>query len=143
MRLPTPSAAQIGTAVHAGAAVFDESIMDNSGFSVDDAAGAVIDAIFYPKEEVDWQDTNQKEAEKLALPLHRLYCERIAPKQQYIIAIEALCDDLDITDLGLTLTGTVDRVRQTPDGLGIADLKTGKTAVAADGKVRRRVMPCS
>ena len=30
----------------------------------------------------------------------------------------------------------MDRVRVTPDGFGIADIKTGKTAVSADGTVK-------
>lgn len=50
--------------------------------------------------------------------------------------MEATCESLTFTDIGLTLTGTVDRVRATPDGLGIADIKTSKTAVAADGTVK-------
>lgn len=135
MRLPRSAAAQIGTAVHAGTAAYDESLMSNQGLSIDDAAGALVDAIQKPKEDVDWSEVNQSEAEKLALPLHKLYCEKVAPEQDYI-AVETLCDDLTISDIGLTLAGTVDRVRQTDQGLGIADIKTGKTAVGADGLVK-------
>ena len=35
--------------------------------------------------------------------------------------------------LGIALTGTVDRVRRTEEGYGIADIKTGKSAVGSDG----------
>ena len=43
------------------------------------------------------------------------------------------CERLEISDLGIALTGTTDRIRQTAEGLGVADLKTGKTAVGSDG----------
>ena len=71
----------------------------------------------------------------MALPLHGLYCREIAPREDYV-AGEATCENLTLTDIGLTLMGTVDRVRATPNGLGIADIKTGKTAVVADGTVK-------
>ena len=45
------------------------------------------------------------------------------------------CKRLELTDLGIALTGTTDRVRQLSDGrLGIADLKTGGRAVGTDGR---------
>lgn len=135
MRLPTSGAARLGTAVHAGASLFDQSRLEDNPLSADDCAGAVVDVLYGKDEEVDWEDSTPKEAEKIAVPLHKLYCEKIAPKQEYV-AVEALCDNLAITDIGITLTGTVDRIRVTPDGLGIADIKTGKTAVSADGKVK-------
>ncbi|MBD5641847.1 MAG: PD-(D/E)XK nuclease family protein [Desulfovibrio sp.] len=135
MRLPTSGAALLGTAVHAGTALFDQSKLDGNPLTSDEAAGAVVDTLQKPEFEVDWEDSNPNEAEKLALPLHKLYCEKVAPKQNYT-AVEATCEALELTDISLTLTGTVDRVRKTEEGLGIADIKTGKTAVGADGKVR-------
>lgn len=135
LRLPVSAAAQLGTAVHAGTALFDQSRLDGSPLTVDDCAGALVDALQNPSAEVDWEDTSPAEAERLAMPLHKLYCETIAPKQDYA-AVEATCESLTFTDIGLTLTGTVDRVRRTSSGLGIADIKTGKSAVAADGTVK-------
>lgn len=135
MRRPTSAAARLGTAVHAGTALYDQSILDGNPLTPDEAAGAVVDAIHRPDEEVDWEDTSPHEAESIAVPLHRLYCEHIAPAQEYT-AVEATCESLTFTDIGLTLTGTVDRVRVTSDGLGIADIKTGKSAVGADGTVK-------
>lgn len=135
LRLPTSAAARLGTAIHAGTALYDQSMLDRSPLTPDEAAGAVVDAIHRPDEDVDWEDTSPREAENIAVPLHKLYCERIAPAQEYV-AVEATCESLSITDLGLTLTGTVDRVRATPDGFGIADIKTGKSAVSADGTVK-------
>ena len=135
MRLPISGAARLGQAVHAGTALFDQSRMDGSDLSPDEAAGAVVDLLQSKEEDVDWSEVSQSEAEKIAIPLHTLYCEKIAPSQDYV-AVEALCDNLTFTDIGLTLTGTVDRVRKADEGYGIADIKTGKSAVAADGTVK-------
>ena len=134
LRLPRSAAAQLGTAVHEGAALYDQSRLDGNPLSADETAGAVVDALQHPREDVDWEDTSAAEVERMALPLHGLYCREIAPRQEYV-AVEATCENLTLTDIGLTLTGTVDRVRSTPTGLGISDIKTGKTAVAADGTV--------
>lgn len=42
-----------------------------------------------------------------------------------------------IADLGIELTGTTDRVRISPEGgMGIADIKTGATAVNAQGQLK-------
>ncbi len=137
MRLPTSGAARLGQAVHAGTALFDQSKLEDNPLTADEAASAVVDTIHGHDEEVDWSEVSQNEAEKIAIPLHKLYCNEIASRQEYV-AVEALCEDLAIADIGITLTGTVDRVRVTDDGLGIADIKTGKTAVAADGTVKTR-----
>lgn len=134
MRSPRSAAAQLGTAVHAGTALFDESRLDGaSPISADDAAGAVVDAIHKPEEDVDWEDTAPKEAERIALALHTRYCAEIAPTQRYV-GVEVQCERLELPDLGIALTGTTDRVRETPQGLGIADLKTGGRAVGTDGR---------
>lgn len=134
LRRPRSAAAQLGTAIHASTAVYDESRMTGQGITADEAAGALVDAIHKPAEDVDWEEDSPKTAEKIGLALHRLYCDEIAPVQDYR-GVEVTCERLEITDLGIALTGTTDRVRVTPDGLGIADLKTGKTAVGADGAV--------
>lgn len=134
MRGPRSAAAQLGTAVHAGTAVFDASrLPGGSPVSADDAAGALVDAIHKPEEEVDWDDTAPNDVERIALALHTKYCNDIAPRQVYR-GVEVKCEKLELPELGIALTGTTDRVRETPSGLGISDLKTGKTAVGADGK---------
>jgi RecB family exonuclease len=135
LRLPRSGAAQLGTAVHAGTAVYDKSRLDGNPLTADDAAGAVVDAIHRPDDDVDWGEDQPQEAEDIALALHRMYCREVAPKQHYA-AVEVTCDRLDITDLGISLTGTTDRVTRTADGYGIADIKTGKSAVGADGSVK-------
>lgn len=135
MRLPRSGAAQLGTAVHAGTALFDSSRLEGNPVTVDEAAGAVADAVHKPEEDVDWGEDSPGEAEAIGIALHKRYCQEIAPHQQYV-AIEAKCTELKIPDIGIALTGTTDRVTFTDNGYGIADIKTGKTAVAADGTVK-------
>lgn len=136
LRMPSSAASQLGTAVHAGTAVFDASrLPGNTPVTADDAAGAVVDAIYKPEHEVDWDDEKPQDAEKIALALHSKYCAEIAPKQEYA-GVEVECERLELSDLRIALTGTTDRVRRVGDGLGISDLKTGKTAVSADGTVK-------
>ena len=134
-RMPSNGKATLGRAVHASTAVFDQSIIDGAGITIDEAAAAAVDAINSPDEEVDWEDDSPRDAEKIALSLHGKYCNEIAPGQKYH-AVEVKCDKLEITDLGLALTGTTDRVRETDEGFSICDIKTGKAAVGSDGAVK-------
>lgn len=135
LRMPASASARLGTAVHASTALFDASRLNGTKLTADEAAGAAVDAIHKPDEDVVWDELQPSEAEKIALSLHRLYCAAIAPRQIYA-AVEASCERLELTDLGIALTGTVDRVRRTEDGYGIVDIKTGKSAVSADGTCR-------
>lgn len=134
-RMPRSAPAQLGTAVHAGTAVFDSSRLPGGDpVSADDAAGALVDAIHHPEEEVDWEDTAPKDVERIALALHTRYCNDVAPTQTYL-GVEVKCEKLELPDLGIALTGTTDRVRRTHSGgLGISDLKTGGKAVGVDGR---------
>ncbi len=95
-----------------------------------------MDTLYHPTYEVNWEDSGPDKVEEIATNLLGLYCTGVAPEQSYI-AVEATCDDLAIEDLGITLTGTTDRIRQTIDGeYGIADIKTGGSVVATDGTVK-------
>lgn len=136
-RTPSNSKSMLGKAVHASTAVFDQSVIDGTGISIDEAAAAAIDTIHRPDEDVVWEDdATPQDAEKIALALHVKYCQTVAPKQVYR-GVEIKCESLEITDLGIALTGSTDRIRETADGsLGICDLKTGKAAVGADGSVK-------
>lgn len=136
LRLPKSAAAHLGTAIHAGTAVYDEARLDGQAISVDDAAGVTVDTLYHPEEDMAWGEDSPQTLESVALGLHRLYCANISPTMDYV-AIEATCTELDIPELGISLTGTTDRVYRDQWGdLGIADLKTGKNAVAADGSVK-------
>ena len=134
-RTPSNGKAMLGKAVHASTAVFDQSKIDGTGISIDEAAAAAVDTIHRPDEDVVWEDDTPQDAEKIALSLHTKYCQIIAPTQTYR-GVEIKCERLEITDLGIALTGTTDRVRETADGLAICDLKTGKAAVGSDGNVK-------
>lgn len=136
LRLPRSGAAQLGTAVHASTAAFDHAALEGNPITADDAAGAAVDAIHRPEDEVKWDELTPQTAEKIALGLNKKYCESVAPQQKYL-GVEVRCESLIITDLDLELTGTTDRIRISPDGdLGIADIKTGANAVSADGTVK-------
>lgn len=136
LRMPMSGKAALGKAVHASTGAFDSARVLGSPITADDAAAAAVDSLYKPDEEVDWGDDSIDKAEKVALALHTRYCRDMAPTQNYV-GVEASCEALTISDLGITLTGTIDRVYQDEFGnLGIADLKTGKTAVSADGTVK-------
>ena len=136
LRLPTSGAAQLGTAVHAGTALFDMSKLKDAGLTVEDCAGEVVNTIWKPERDIDWGDSSPKEAEPIALALHRRYCDQISPHFEFS-DVEAECQNLDIPDLGIRLTGTTDRIYRASTGeYGIADIKTGKSAVATDGTVK-------
>lgn len=133
--MPSSGNAQLGTAIHAGAAVFDSSRINNAGITVDEAAAAVVDAIYKPEADVQWdEEASQKDAEKIGVALHKKYCCEISPKYEYV-AVEVACDRIEITDLGIALTGTTDRIREIDSGYGVSDLKSGKTVVSADGTI--------
>lgn len=134
--MPRSAAAQLGTAVHASTGAFDASrLPGGTPITADDAAGALVDAIHRPEEDVDWDETDPNVAERIGLALHARYCDEIAPQRKYT-GVELKCERLEIPDLGIALTGTTDRVRELPDGRrGISDLKTGGRAVSPDGTV--------
>ncbi len=139
MTMPATGKSILGRAVHASTAVYDVSRIMGGGIKPNDAAGAAVDVIWKPDEEVNWgEDLNPQMAENIAVSLHRLYCEKIAPETEYA-GVEVTCEGLTITDLNLTITGTVDRVYTADDfgctTYGIADIKTGSRAVSVDGKV--------
>ncbi|MDD3676040.1 RecB family exonuclease [Thauera propionica] len=135
-RVPSNGKAMLGKAVHASTAVYDQSRIDGAGITIDEAAAAAVDIIHYhPDEDVVWDDDTPQDVEKIALSLHTKYCQIIAPQQNYT-AVEIQCERLEISDIGLILTGTTDRVRETEEGFSICDLKTGKAAVGPDGKVK-------
>lgn len=137
-RTPSSGAALLGKALHKSTAVFDESTLQGQGITIIEAAAAAVDAIHKPDEEVVFgEDESAKEIEGIALALHGRYCNEIAPTQDYA-AVEVQCERLEITDIGLALTGTTDRIRRTADGFGISDIKSGKTAVKADGSVETK-----
>lgn len=137
-RLPSPSTgkAQLGTAIHAGTAVFDTDRVNGIAPSVDAACDAAAQAIKNPDREIDWQDDKPADALDVAVSLTRRYATHESPRHDFV-AVEARVEALHLTDLDIVLTGTTDRVYRDRDTaeLGIADLKSGKTIVRSDGTV--------
>jgi hypothetical protein len=138
LRTPSGAGALLGTALHRSTAVYDESTIKGAGITINEAAAAAVDAIHKPTDDVRFEEDESPQAiEGIALALHSRYCKEIAPTQTYA-AVEVKCERLEITDIALALTGTTDRVRKTDTGHGIADIKSGKTAVRADGRVETK-----
>ena len=133
LRMPGNGKALLGTAIHASTAAYDQAALDGSPISIDDSAGALVDTLRNPKEDIDWGEDKPRDAEAVGLILHSRYCSQIAPLQDYA-AVEIACDKIEITDLGLSLSGTADRIRRVDGELGIADLKSGGRAVGSDGR---------
>lgn len=135
--MPSTPPALIGTAVHASTAMFDQSVIDGTGYTIDDTAGFAVDALENPDEEVDWAGVRMDKSIDTAIKVHTTYCTEIAPTQTYTV-VEKTMKGLQI-DMGdgviFELTGTLDRIREVKGKRGVADVKTGVRAVGADGTV--------
>jgi hypothetical protein len=140
MNMPSSTAAHLGTSIHASTAAFDQAKLDGQTVTADDAAGVLVDTLHDKNADVNWRDGDftERDAESIGLMLHTKYCLNISPQQEYV-GVEVTCEKMpvDFPELGvrIILTGTTDRIRMTKDGLGIADLKSGKRAVSANGTV--------
>lgn len=140
MRKPSGLRAQLGTAVHAGTAAFDQAGLDGAPISIDDAAGVFVDTLHHPEQEIDYQQDELRvsEAESIGLKLLARYCSTIAPQMQYQ-SVEMPLEPL-VIDCGhgikVRLTGTMDRARVFHlDGRKIInDIKTGARLIS-DGVV--------
>lgn len=137
LRMPSSGKARLGTALHRSTATYDTPTLVDEKPDLRAACDALVDAIENPDEEIAWDDDlGQDAAIAIGLSLTKKYAEKIAPQQRYR-AVEVTCDALDIsTPSGVVrLSGTTDRVRLTEDEReGISDIKSGRTAVGADGK---------
>lgn len=127
--------AALGTAIHAGTAVFDQARISGDSVTADDAAGVMIDKLRDPENEYDpsRDDLSVGEAEKTGVTLLTKYCFEVSPKYNFV-AVEMETNPLDIDCGGgviVRLTGTMDRarIRKGDHGVGIADLKSGSAAV--------------
>jgi hypothetical protein len=134
-RSPQSGAAALGTAIHAGTAVFDSERVARQVPSLSAAEDAAVESVRQPRQETIWDEEGADKAEKIARSLVSRYCTIESPRHEFV-AVEASVESLHITDLGIVLTGHVDRVCAAESGHGIADLKSGKTAVSADGTVK-------
>lgn len=135
--------AALGTAIHAGAAVFDTARLTGDTVTADDAAGVFVDKLRDPENEFDpsRDDLTVPEAERVGLTLLTKYCFEVSPRYNFV-AVEMETKPLDI-DCGngvtVRLTGTMDRarIRKGEHGVGIADLKSGSAAVQKGAAVTK------
>jgi len=135
--------AALGTAIHAGTAVFDQGRLDNAGVTADDAAGAMVDKLRDPSNEFDPKrdDLTMRDAERVGLALVTNYCLDVSPRYEFV-AVEMETTPLDIDCGGgvvVRLTGTMDRarIRKAAHGVGIADVKSGAMAVQQGAAVTK------
>lgn len=134
-RTPQSGIASLGTAIHAGTAAFDTDRVKGIEPSLSAAEDAAVESINKPREETIWDEESKDKAEMVARSLTGRYCTLESAKHDFV-AVEASVEELHITDLGLILTGHVDRVRRVDERFGITDLKSGKTAVGTDGRAK-------
>lgn len=139
--------AALGTAIHAGTAAFDQSRLEGSGVTADDAAGVMVDKLRDPANEFDpaRDDITVPEAEKIGVALVAKYCFDVSPRFDFV-AVEMETRPLDIDCGGgviVRLTGTMDRarIRKAEHGVGIADLKSGSAAVQKGAAVTKGHAP--
>lgn len=141
LRKPAGLRAQLGTAVHASTAAFDSGRLPGGARpSADDTAAVLVDTLHHPDREVDYSrdDLSLRDAERIGLSLHTMYCLDVAPGFEYL-SVEAKLAPLDIDCGGgivVRLTGTMDRSRvaATQAGAVVPDIKTG-SRVISDGQV--------
>lgn len=140
--------AALGTAIHAGTAVFDLARISHDAISADDAGGVLVDKLRDPENEFDpaRDDLTVLEAERIGLTLLTKYCHEVSPHYDFV-AVEMETRPLDINCGGgivVRLTGTMDRarIRRGSGGkVGIADLKSGSAAVQKGAAVTKGHSP--
>lgn len=139
--LASTAPAAIGTAVHFSTAVFDKHTVDKDPITATDAAEVAVNYIVHPDEEVRWGDTLQEKAIDIALGVHTRYCNEIAPHMEYVKVEETLQDmEIEIGEVTLILSGTMDRLRTQNGQYGVNDVKTGARAMSVSaGKHKAQV----
>jgi hypothetical protein len=143
MKSKTSAPAHLGTSIHAGTAVFDTARVRGAAASVDEAADTFVETL-KQSEDVDWRnaDISYREAERIGLSLTVKYCNEISPKYNFVaVEMETKPFDIAVDDVVIRLTGTLDRSRVNVGGkgVGISDVKSGRTAVDNEtGKARTK-----
>lgn len=137
IKMPRSPRSLIGNAVHESAAAYDAARMENTGITINEAAGVIVDYINNYQDDVEWIGLTRRDVERKAIQIHERYCAEISPRFNFVLA-EVRCTpiDLAIDGLKITLTGTVDRVYKSVfEEYGGLDLKTGYAAINASGQV--------
>ena len=152
IRMPSSGVSHLGTAIHAGSAAYDQSVIDGKPISHDEAVGKFVDTLHLdhnpeePNEDgVRWDEyLPLSDAEKVGVKGIVNYIEAIGSKRRYK-AVEAKLEHFPVKfpeqTVVIVLTGKTDRIRAVEDrmkgeiGHGITDIKSGKTRVTKDGRV--------
>lgn len=141
MKLPASVPAHIGTSVHHGTAYYDLGRLARRELTIEDAVHAAVEAFQNPREEIDWRhdDVSKRDALGSTIKATQAYCTELAPKYHYT-AVELRPEPLDINieDQIITITGQMDRTRIVQDtngGIGVNDVKTGRSRVDTHGQV--------
>jgi hypothetical protein len=136
--------AALGTAIHAGTAVFDQARITGETVTANDAAGVLVDKLRDPENEYDpdKDDLTAKEAEIIGITLLSKYCAEVSPNYDYL-SVEMETSPLIIdcgNDIHIQLTGTLDRARvhkHKNGAIGITDLKSGAASVQKGAAVTK------
>ncbi|WP_434627559.1 PD-(D/E)XK nuclease family protein [Chromobacterium sp. CV08] len=143
MHMPSSPRAQLGTAIHAATAAFDQAALAGQTLRPVDVSPVLVDELRNPERDVDWHadELTRRDAERIGLQLVTRYCLEIAPRYQYV-AVELEVRPWQIDCGGGTvieIRGTLDRSRARQDaaGVGICDLKSGVNAVI-DGRAKTK-----
>ena len=139
LRNPVGGRMRLGTCVHHGTAVYDQSRIEGVGLSVDDAVGEFVDKLRTEEEDVRWDtDLSRREAEDIGLRLVMKYCQDVSPRYSFVaveLRPEPLTVDVPEHGVSIIITGQMDRTRArkgATGGIGVSDIKTGARAVQKD-----------
>ncbi len=139
---PFSSRAELGSSIHAATAAFDRSILlgDDSDHALDNAIQVFHDT--FGQSESKWKaDPSNagfpyRVADNTGHALVTRYCLDIAPQFRYrYVELTLHHLDVEVDGVEIRLTGSTDRVAEFATGLGVVDLKSGKSRVNASSEV--------
>jgi len=139
---PFSSRAELGTSIHAATAAYDRSVLlgEDPSPALDNALGVFHDT--FRQVESQWKadpsnaDFPYRTADNTGHALVTRYCLEVAPQFKYrYVELTLKHLDVEVDGVEIRLTGSTDRVAETPEGLGIVDLKSGKSRVNSSSEV--------
>lgn len=134
IRLPSSGEATLGTAVHAGTALFD-----SRAGTVRDAIDCAREHIAHPKEETLWNsaELSARDADKMAATMTAGYCATFERAEWLAVERNFAPLVVDVGDVQIELTGSADRIARLENGLSaVADIKTGRNIIDSNGEIK-------
>lgn len=123
----------IGTAVHAGSAVFDKARAQGAAIHPEDAVDVVEEAVRAGSAEVPWSagagEWTPRAVSRDAVDTYLRYsfaALELPPWEDVEFRLAPLRFEFPEVGVAITITGTGDRRRRTATGYRVADLKTGR-----------------